>query len=329
MARISSILLIGALSMLFAEVFSGASQVWYLNPWGFIITFPLYMAHVIFLLTIGLKIERVSLSQLYLFGVIFSLYESWITKVLWIGYGNAPGPWLGVLLGLAMPEFLILLFWHPVMSFIVPILTFEVLTQKSIQSHNAILTKTRNKNILIAIYLICISPFVANGNGFDILSANMSLIGTLLIVFALYYLAKNTDIKSIELGKVGFIITTIYLIGLYVFMFFNMRPEKIPTTIMSYISIITIYALVIILILKTQKVPFKIINLTDNHYTIKDFIRFAILMILFVNIYCIIPNIGLLTLIITYILLIGVGSLLFTVIIIKTLKDILFKQKMH
>ncbi|MCK4432956.1 MAG: hypothetical protein KAV48_03390, partial [Methanomicrobia archaeon] len=78
MRKLFPILLIGCLSMLFAEVFSGASQTWFINGWGILVTFPLYLGHVLFFLWIALKSKRTTLSQLYLFGVIFALYESWI-----------------------------------------------------------------------------------------------------------------------------------------------------------------------------------------------------------------------------------------------------------
>lgn len=34
MRKLWSILLLGALSMLFAEIFSGASKLWFVDPWG-------------------------------------------------------------------------------------------------------------------------------------------------------------------------------------------------------------------------------------------------------------------------------------------------------
>jgi len=69
MRKLAPVLLIGTLSMLFAEVFSGASQMWYVSGWGLLITFPLYSAHLLFFLNIAMKLRKTSLSQLYLFGV--------------------------------------------------------------------------------------------------------------------------------------------------------------------------------------------------------------------------------------------------------------------
>ena len=196
MRKVFPILLIGSLSMLFAEVFSGASQTWFINGWGIIVTFPLYLCHLLFFLWIALKSRRTTLSQLYLFGVIFALYESWITKVLWAGYMDSAGPGLGTLFGIGISEFPVLVFfWHPIMSFIIPILVFEILTKKVFKDHESILIKTTKKTILITLFLISISTFIANGNGFDLLSSNASLIGTLLIISVLYYLTKKGRFK--------------------------------------------------------------------------------------------------------------------------------------
>ena len=94
MKKISSILLLGALSMLFAEVFSGASQAWFLDPFGVLLTFGLYLAHCLFFLWIAFRTKKTSLSQLYILGMAFGLYEAVITKVLWAGYMDAN--WSGI-----------------------------------------------------------------------------------------------------------------------------------------------------------------------------------------------------------------------------------------
>jgi hypothetical protein len=126
-AAAACLLLAGMLSMLCAEVFSGASVLWIVQPWGWLVTFPLYFAHLIFFFNLALYFRRTSLPALYFWGVLFALYESWITKVAWAGYMNQVAQ-TQTLFGFAPGEFLIIiLFWHPVMSFIVPLLLFETL----------------------------------------------------------------------------------------------------------------------------------------------------------------------------------------------------------
>ena len=327
MHKLFPILLIGCLSMLFAEVFSGASQTWFISGWGILLTLPLYLGHVLFFLWIALKSKKITLSQLYLFGVIFALYESWITKVLWAGYMDSVGQGLGTFFGIAIFEFFILVFlWHPIMSFILPIFVFEILTKKVLIRHESTLIKTTKKTILITLFLISISTFIANGNGFDLLSSNASLIGTLLIIFGLCYLSKKVDLKSLELKKISFILLTIYLAVLYIITFFYILPERIPTTITPYISIIAFYVIPIILILKSDKTTIKINTLKDNSYLIRDLVKFAIITILAVNISCLIPTISAGILAITYFSLTIIGITIFVIIMYIVLKQTFFTK---
>ena len=60
MKKLWSILLLGILSMLFAEVFSGTATLWFLDAWGLLITYPLYLSHAIFLLNVAFLWKKTS-----------------------------------------------------------------------------------------------------------------------------------------------------------------------------------------------------------------------------------------------------------------------------
>lgn len=324
MHKIFSMLLIGCLSILFAEVFSGSSHRWITSSWGAIFTFILYTAHVLFLLSLALKFRRMHLSQLYLFGVILGLYESWITKVLWAGYIDSEGPGFGTLFGLSIPEFPILVFfWHPLMSFLLPILVFEALSGEVLQEHKYILRRISKKKVLIVIFLVCISTFIANGNKFNLLSSNMALIGTFLSILFLYRITKGKNLMTLKLGKAGFMLITIYLAILYVASFLFVLPERRPNALISYISTLIFYIIPAILIVKTNRTTMKMSKLEDNFYFAHDFIKFVILIILAVNIFCIMPILSFGILIITYLSFIVIGTAIFTIVIYKSLKQIL------
>ncbi len=82
-------LLIGLVVFISAEVFSGASiQMGLWHPWTWIVTYWLYFAHFFFFTTLAVYTGRTSIGALYLWGVLFGLYEFWITKVIWNGYGG-------------------------------------------------------------------------------------------------------------------------------------------------------------------------------------------------------------------------------------------------
>jgi len=156
---------------------------------------------------------------------------------------------MGTLFGLAIPEFPVLVFfWHPLMAFIMPVLVYEILTGKAISTHGKMLEKSRRKTAAIILFMVPISTMVANGNRFDILSANASVIGTLLIVLGLHRLSKKKDLSVFGFGRTGFGVITAYIILLYVTTFFLMIPGRIPTALLPYAAILAFYAISIGLI---------------------------------------------------------------------------------
>ncbi len=157
-----NVFLLGSLSMFFAEVYSGSSPLWFLEAWGWIITFPLYMSHILFFLNIAIKTKRTTIGHLYLFGALFGLYEGLVTRVLWFGYPNSEGPIFGTIGGLggiATLEYLTLIFfWHPIFAFIIPILVYDVFILKGgenatgmFPSHTPRLRKTRKNKVIFAL----------------------------------------------------------------------------------------------------------------------------------------------------------------------------------
>ena len=115
-------LLIGWLVLICAEVFSGASLgvgLW--NPWTLVVTYWLYFAHFFFFTTLAVRTGRTSLGSLYLWGVLFGLYESWITKVIWYGYSGDGKFVMGHIGPYGLSEISMAFFFHPVAAFILPL----------------------------------------------------------------------------------------------------------------------------------------------------------------------------------------------------------------
>ena len=307
-SRLILFLLIGTLSMFFAEIFSGASatRLWFIDPWSLIVTWPLYFAHTIFFLNLAFRTKRTSLYQLYLFGTLFALYESWITKVLWAGYfGQAPI--LGTLGGIAILEFSVLVFfWHPFLAFIMPIMVYQAFASenKTDEQFNAILPnhmkylvqKKRNKLFLILLIVIG-SLFLSLNTGYNIPLAIGASLGTvaLIVLFAKLAQRQSFSIHSLQLGKTGFIVVTVYLAILYVITFFILLPERIPG-FLPIILIVLIY-LVIILLVKFSKpiideLPLDDSNSNENLFNFKDFLKYSFLFIGLTIILCLIPSVA-------------------------------------
>lgn len=105
------------------ELLAGSSANWPLDPAIWILTIPLYALHFLVLVLVALATHRTGWPALYLFGVAFGLYESWITKVVWSGYPGSEGFALGRLgPDFGLHETLgLVLFYHPVFSFLLPL----------------------------------------------------------------------------------------------------------------------------------------------------------------------------------------------------------------
>jgi len=248
-----SILLLGLLSMLFAEIFSGASQLWFINPFGVLYTLPLYMMHTVFFLSLAIKYKKTIIRQLYWFGVLFGLYEAIITKVLWQGYMHETGPALGGILGVASIEFPILVFfWHPIFSFILPILTYQILSGHVIDDHIKILTVNKKKNIIGVMMLLAISTFILSGNQLNLLSALGAIGGTLGLITLTMIFLKGEPIKIESFGELKLTWIIIWLIAIYLFGGIYLMPERFPSEVIGYITVGVFYLITIVL-LKTSK----------------------------------------------------------------------------
>ncbi|MGQ4833851.1 MAG: hypothetical protein ACP6IS_08135 [Candidatus Asgardarchaeia archaeon] len=330
------IVLIGLLSMLYAEVFSGASILWFIDLWSLLVTFPLYLSHTIFFLNLAIRLKRTSVSHLYLFGVLFGLYESWVTKVIWAGYFGTP-PELGTFLGFAIVETaVIVFFWHPFLSFILPILTFEVLamdnhknneyTKIMFPSHLSFLQKSK-RNIAFFIFAFVIgSTGLTLNSHFNLLVALVTLLGTLSIIYIFYKWAKNKSTLSIfnlKLGKKGFFITGLYILLLYMFTFLNLLPDRIPS-METIILTILFYLIVIAIIIIYKPIDEKeteIDTRKELFFSKKMLVKLFALMILLITIFCVIPPLGFITFLILYHVAVILGPIFFIYTLLKIIRS--------
>jgi hypothetical protein len=138
--------------------------------------------------------------QLYLWGILFGLYESWVTKVLWAGYFTEP-PLLGKVFGFAVAENIVLLmFWHPIMAFVLPILVFQILAQASSTSnegmettfptHTSFLQRSRRNSVFYLYAFIIGSLFMIISSEYDFIVAGITALGSLVLILIPYYLIK-------------------------------------------------------------------------------------------------------------------------------------------
>lgn len=259
-ARVIQILLLGVLSMFMAEVYAGSSQIWFIDTWSLTMTLWLYLFHCLFFLNVAFRTKRMSLPQLYLWGMLFGLYEGPITKVLFFGYPGTSGAAWGLVAGIAINEFLTLVFfWHPVMAFVLPVYIYEVFalqgnpnSQNVISSHlPALQWNKTNKRLLFAITFIG-SLMLSLNTQFTGITAIIAAVGSIAIVTLFKLLAgQKLTIKSLHFRTGGMILVLIYLIGLYTITWNWLNADKLPT-LETWLIIIGIIITIIILIFITS-----------------------------------------------------------------------------
>jgi hypothetical protein len=306
-----ALLLLGVLSMFFAEVLSGASTLWFLNPWGLLVTMPLYLGHAAFFFNVAARWNRTSLRHLYFLGMMFGLYEALITKVLWHGYPDSTGPMVGTLLGVALGEFITLvLFWHPVMSFILPVLAYEALSGDIIEGHEWLLQRSRKNLVGLMVLILVGAAFQSNGAKFDVSVSLGSMIGTVLIIGLLNRLSRGKSLQSLILGKKGMAALILYLIALYGAMTVLLLPDRLPEEWLPYFMIFLWY-LVSIGLLSIDRPQALRTSMEQARFTARDLGISAIILFCATAFFSLVPSVSYAILLVFFISLIGAGAVLF------------------
>ncbi len=123
-------ILVGMFSVVFVEVPAGSSMFPFFTVWGLLVVLPLYLLHSVFLAGIVFRFGRPRFWTLFAAGMLFGMYEAYITKVLWVSF-RPEGPLLTVS-GIAFWETILLVFFlHPMLAFVVPLFFAELLCTDS------------------------------------------------------------------------------------------------------------------------------------------------------------------------------------------------------
>jgi hypothetical protein len=239
-------LLIGLVVLICAEVFSGASiQVGMWSPWTWVMTYWLYFAHFLVLCTLAVRTGRTSLGALYLWGVLFGLYESWITKVIWFGYGGDGKLALGSIGPYGYAEISMVLLFHPVASFLLPLAVACVLSPplRAWFSDVAWLTGSGVAARAAQVYMVLSFSLTmaVNSGGPVHLAENLAFVFVILAVLrqlARTGLAATPAPGLVVLGRVGLSLAAIYLIGLYGLTYRFIRPEGLPSVPIQLVTFV-------------------------------------------------------------------------------------------
>ncbi len=245
-------LLIGLIILICAEVFSGASlQIGLWNPWTLLVTYWLYFAHFFLFTTLAIGTGRTSFWALYLWGILFGLYESWITKVIWYGYSGDGKLVMGHIGPYGLSEISMVFMFHPVMSFILPLAVACVICPplRRFFPDLAWLTGTSRSARAVQIYLVAsVVPVVAmNSGGPANLAWNVGFLLVLLVILSRLArpgLAASDGRSIVAFRRRGLIGLCLYLAFLYVVAYFVIKPEGLPSIPVQLFTLV-FYALAI------------------------------------------------------------------------------------
>ena len=239
-------LLIGFVVLISTEMFSGASVtsgLW--SPWTWIMTFWLYFAHFFFFTTLAVRTGRTSLGSLYLWGVLFGLYESWITKVIWHGYSGDGKFVLGSIGPYGFSEISMAFLFHPVMAFILPLAVACLLCPplRRLFPDLAWFTGTSRWARLMRVYVVISfgATLGMNSGGPVNLVLNVAFVVILLVVLwrlARSGLAAADGWPLVVFGRRGFIGLCLYLVLLYGVTYVYLRPDGLPSPAVQLLTLV-------------------------------------------------------------------------------------------
>lgn len=239
-------LMVGPVVLICAEVFSGASLqngLW--HPWTLLMTYWLYFAHFFFFTTLAVRTGRTSLGSLYLWGVLFGLYESWITKVIWYGYSGDGKFAAGSIGPYGLSEMTMVSIFHPMMSFIFPLVVACLLCPPLRRLFPDLAWFTgRSKGARIAqgYLILSFAPIMAMNSGGPLnLAANLA---AAIVALAVLSRLARPALDSVDgramvvFGRWGFAGLCAYLLWLYGITYFYLRPEGLPSAAVQLFTLI-------------------------------------------------------------------------------------------
>jgi len=257
-------LILAAFSTFFAEVFSGADMFPFFHAWGLLVVVPLYGLHILVLSHLIYRAPRPRFPSLIFAGMLFGLYEAYLTKVLW----NPPWGEALIIGGLAPIETLVLvLWWHAWFSFIIPLLIAEKMLTSS-REIGQILPGAVGRLLNSRWGLVVIVAFGGIFQSVNSPSADQSLLSGLsttavLIVLVLVWRRVSRD-RTPAMGellpdKKEFRLLLIPTALLYLIMGAVMRPEAVPGLV-GQALIWLLYALSFFLLWQSLKTGSKLRN---------------------------------------------------------------------
>jgi hypothetical protein len=277
-------IILGAFSTFFAEVIAGSTPFPFFAPWGVLIVFPLYFLHTLFFFSIVFSYGKPTLGSLYAAGMLFGMYEAYLTKVVWTSY-SAEGPMLSVG-GIAIFETLLLvLFWHSVLAFMLPLFIGETYLTKSKEIAGLLPEWVRKRGKLLLILLLIWGGLFTSVNSPSLLISILSTLSSGVVLLLLMVLWKkmggdNYSMRELLPSRKACKVITVFLILMYVGYSRLLHWDKLPG-FGPQLIVWTIYAALIwLLINNIRKSRQEKITATTVSFSGKTPLLFLLLFVL-------------------------------------------------
>jgi len=243
-------LILGMLSVVCVEVPAGSTMFPFFTAWGILVVWPLYLLHTVFLAGLVFRLGRPGFWPLYAAGMLYGMYEAYITKVVWTSF-RAKGP-MFVAGGIALFETMIcVLFLHPLLAFVIPLVLAEIMLTRS---NEVFLGLPRRPRISIRTHpwvwvgsLMCMFGFMQFVNSPSALSSLFSGAGNgvVLGLAVLWWRRKGgaaCSMRELLPGPKGLMAFGGLLLVWYLFWGFAIKPKSIPAIWPGQLTVWMIYA---------------------------------------------------------------------------------------
>lgn len=264
-------LLLACTSVWLAEVTATSSRFPFLTAPGWLMLVPLYGLHTLVGGWLVMRAHRLTWPVVYLPGVLFGLYEAYLTKVLWSPTWFAD-EWQWVAGGVHVGQTLsLVLFWHPLLAFVLPL----ALVERAVTGSSEVLAVLpRPLRWLVGgrwgIVVLGVLAGTYSAVNATWLVALGSAATTIVLVLALREVVVRSGTPSLRAvlptNRQAAWLGGMLLAG-YLVLGFGMRPEAVPPVWPGQVTVWVMYAVVaglyMVALRRSRTLPFVLAPAVD------------------------------------------------------------------
>jgi hypothetical protein len=243
-------LYLGFVVLVGAEICSGSSAgPKLLGWWTWCVVYWLYFLHFFLFANLAVRTRRTSLRAVYLWGVLYGLYEGPLAKVIWAGFRSqgefalAGDGFSGQLLGHGLMEMSMVLLWDPFASFLPPLCAATLLMPELRDLFPGVerllcgsRCARRARAYVAATFALTLPAVLALTYGSAVTPAYVALSWAVvlsLLVLGYRCLAQGMrqpgmGSRVVVLQRRGYVLTWLFFALMYVLFDFGLFPQALP-----------------------------------------------------------------------------------------------------